>query len=309
MDTSHSVLLSKYLNIYQRNPNSRVFAPLGECYRQAGMLEDALQVLKNGLKSHPDYTLAYVVLAQCYCDQKKYLNSYNVLKSLSKKHVDNIKLQRIFAQTCIELEKFSESLNAYKYVLFFNPSDDEAKENILRLESREKTYNDSSSDDEVEALPTQETDWIAKQQGIETDEVAEASNENFSEWEMKKIAPEEKEEVKEALEVPAKVEGTNVKEKKVPEDIGIEDSPLMTHTMVDIYLAQQHYENALKLLERILDVNPKDIKSREKYDKVQRMLNGEGADQKKEKRKENYDVIEGAFLSFYEKIKERSKRS
>ena len=118
---SHSALLSKYLEQYKRRPQSRVFAPLAEAYRKLGMLDEALKVLKEGIKRNPSYVLGYLVLAQCYADQFQWDRVHQTLLPLITHHKDNIALQKLFAKSCLETGELELALETYKWLLFLNP--------------------------------------------------------------------------------------------------------------------------------------------------------------------------------------------
>jgi tetratricopeptide (TPR) repeat protein len=60
---NNSVFL-KYYNRWQENPRSIVFVPVAEYFMRYGMLGDALNVLRAGLKHHPDLISANIVMAR-----------------------------------------------------------------------------------------------------------------------------------------------------------------------------------------------------------------------------------------------------
>ena len=62
--------IDRCLAILADNPHSQVFAALAEAYRRRGEFGRAFSVCKSGLKHHPDYGPAYVVLAKLYLHQK-----------------------------------------------------------------------------------------------------------------------------------------------------------------------------------------------------------------------------------------------
>jgi tetratricopeptide (TPR) repeat protein len=62
--------IDRCLAILADNPHSQVFAALAEAYRRRGEFGRAFSVCKSGLKHHPDYAPAYVVLAKLYLHQK-----------------------------------------------------------------------------------------------------------------------------------------------------------------------------------------------------------------------------------------------
>jgi len=55
---------------YAENPDGRYFAPLADAYRKAGRVDDALQLVAQGLTKHPDYLSAHIVLGRCHLDKK-----------------------------------------------------------------------------------------------------------------------------------------------------------------------------------------------------------------------------------------------
>ncbi|MBD3299092.1 MAG: tetratricopeptide repeat protein [candidate division Zixibacteria bacterium] len=62
--------IERCLAILADNPHSQVFAALAEAYRRRGEFGRAFAVCKSGLKHHPDYAPAHVVMAKLYLHQK-----------------------------------------------------------------------------------------------------------------------------------------------------------------------------------------------------------------------------------------------
>lgn len=54
--------------ILAQNPNSTIFASLADAYRKKGMLDKAHKVCEAGLKVHPHYGLAHLVMAKICLD-------------------------------------------------------------------------------------------------------------------------------------------------------------------------------------------------------------------------------------------------
>lgn len=61
--------IDKCLAILAQNPHSRVFAALADAYRKRGDFGKAFSICKGGLKHHPDYAPAHVVMAKLYLHQ------------------------------------------------------------------------------------------------------------------------------------------------------------------------------------------------------------------------------------------------
>ena len=49
---------------YERNPSSRVFAPLAEGYRRLKMLDEAFDVASRGVRQHPDFAAGRIAYAR-----------------------------------------------------------------------------------------------------------------------------------------------------------------------------------------------------------------------------------------------------
>lgn len=64
--------IGKCEKILQSDPNSQIFAALAEAYRKKGNLDKAFQICQNGLKIHPEYGSAHVVMAKVNLDRGLY---------------------------------------------------------------------------------------------------------------------------------------------------------------------------------------------------------------------------------------------
>ena len=56
-------IIYEYLKKYQEDPSSRVFAPLAESYRKAGLADEAIEIAREGLRVHPNFVGGRVALA------------------------------------------------------------------------------------------------------------------------------------------------------------------------------------------------------------------------------------------------------
>lgn len=291
---NQSALLAKYFTMYKKNPRSRVFAPLAESFRKLGMLEDAYKVLKEGIRNHPNYTLGYIVLSHCYYDEGKYELVYNTLRPIINQNADNISLQKIFAQACIHLGHLEEALDTFKYLLFMNPKDKFFAEQVKRLEDdlmvghkklsldqlikapdmpQISERQDSFDDDWVQVdfnrppkeepkpllevvkpqVPSEDDQWVMKKSGLEDHPILK--NESIQEKGLDDdFYADEFEEEGDIDEVNASSISS--------------DTPIVSHTLIDLYCAQHYYDKAIELLEKILELNPNDISSTQKLKKV-----------------------------------------
>ncbi|MGZ3788366.1 MAG: tetratricopeptide repeat protein [Bacteriovorax sp.] len=129
-----SPLFLKYQSDFEKNPRSRVFAPLAETYRKLGMTDKAMEILSQGIRFHPSYVMGYLGLAFCYFDLKQFNLAYTTLRPLIESNRDNLRMQKLFSEVCLELGKQEEALETLKYLLFINPRDKDVAEQVTRLE-------------------------------------------------------------------------------------------------------------------------------------------------------------------------------
>jgi tetratricopeptide (TPR) repeat protein len=64
--------IDKCQKILELDPNSQIFAALAEAYRKRGDLERAFRICQNGLRVHPSYGSAHVVMAKINLDRGLY---------------------------------------------------------------------------------------------------------------------------------------------------------------------------------------------------------------------------------------------
>ncbi|MFA6237343.1 MAG: tetratricopeptide repeat protein [Bacteriovorax sp.] len=300
-----SPLFLKYQTDFEKNPRSRVFAPLAETYRKLGMTDKAMEILSEGIRYNPSYVMGYLGLAFCYFDLKQFNLAYSTLRPLIESNRDNLRLQKLFSEVCLELGKQEEALETLKYLLFINPRDKDVAESVARLEREvedrykpqhkpiiipEKELTSESHDDNslhfnIDKLDTSKKsesndfdDWMAidlstesKSKGKNNQEIS--STTNFDQWNVRKGD--------QSLQAPVQTTNVNKIEplvdlnfrKEVPEESVKEDNaPLVTHTLVDLYCGQGHIEKALEVLEKILLLNPNDQKTVKKIKEIQALV-------------------------------------
>ncbi len=280
-----SPLIEKYKKAYDADPSSRVFAPLANSYRKMGMLKEAQEILKVGIKHNPSYVLGYLTLALCYFDLNRPKLAYETLKPWIEQNRENIQLQKLFGRICIKVDQLEEALNTYKYLLFINPHDEEAQKNVLDLEDSylkveiaENVKRGSSSDIfELDSINSAPNNYSDRSKDIHDDEWVQV---NLGQDLEKTVKPElrlgSKSDSETKIDVDLDVDAEEQTEMIVGEinqtvdgvDNITERGPLATHTLVDLYIAQNHQQKALQVLDKILELNPNDQKTIEKMDEI-----------------------------------------
>lgn len=131
---SMSPIIYDYLRKYQEDPTSRIFAPLAEAYRKAGLIDEAIEIAKEGLQVHPSFIGGRVALARALFDKGSYEEVLNELAPVVRDVPDNLVAQRLLAESCLMLGRLAEALGAYKMLLYFTPGDQEIARLVQELE-------------------------------------------------------------------------------------------------------------------------------------------------------------------------------
>ena len=82
--------ISRLSEILAKDPSSRLFYPLAEEYVKNKMLEEAVQVLTDGLQRHPTFQGARVTLGKIYLEQGKIADARAAFEIVVKAHPDNL---------------------------------------------------------------------------------------------------------------------------------------------------------------------------------------------------------------------------
>jgi tetratricopeptide (TPR) repeat protein len=131
----HSLIYS-YLKRYQDDPSSRVFAPLAEAYRKAGLIDEAVAVAREGIVLHPKFMGGRVALARALFDKKLFQEVVDELSPIVHDIPDNLVVQRLLAESYLMLGQVAESLSAYKMLLYFAPQDSDIAQIVQELEAQ-----------------------------------------------------------------------------------------------------------------------------------------------------------------------------
>lgn len=149
-DNINLEFIERYQKLYEKDPKSKVFAPLGEAYRKMGLIKEALLILQTGVKLHPHFASGRVAYAKVLVDQKEYAKASEQLLIATDLSPENLLAQKLLAECFIHLRKTKEALKAFKMVMFLNPNDAHAQMHIKKLES---LTADEYEDDVFEMKP------------------------------------------------------------------------------------------------------------------------------------------------------------
>lgn len=133
---SFSPVLYDYLKRYQDDPTSRVFAPLAEAYRKAGLIDEAIEIARDGLAVHPNFVGGRVALARALFEKGSFQEVVDELTPIIADVPDNLVAQRLLGDSCLMLGRIAEALGSFKMLLYYHPNDPEVARLVKELEAK-----------------------------------------------------------------------------------------------------------------------------------------------------------------------------
>ena len=130
---SASAEIGKYLEILVKDPRSRVFAPLAEAYRKAGLLDDAIETALEGLRHHPPYLGGRVALGRAYYDKRQYAEAESEMRQVVRAAPDNLMAHKVLGQIAFRQGDSAAAEKAARMVLLLDPRDEEARQLLDRI--------------------------------------------------------------------------------------------------------------------------------------------------------------------------------
>jgi tetratricopeptide (TPR) repeat protein len=142
MNNDVSAFVERYQLLYEKDPTSKVFAPLAEAYRRMGLLDEAIDLAKSGVALHPHFASGRVALGKCYAQKGELEKAIEHLKAAVDLSPENLLAHQILAECFVKIKKPADALNEFKMVLFLNPDDDKVAQIVRKLE--EALYADQT---------------------------------------------------------------------------------------------------------------------------------------------------------------------
>lgn len=126
--------IERYQLELEKNPRSRVFAPLAEAYRKMGLLDEALRICRIGIQANPEFAGGRVAYSKVLIESKSFAEALAQLEKAVQISPDNLLAHSLMGDTLLELRRPKEALKAFKMVLFFNPEDEKARQAVRKWE-------------------------------------------------------------------------------------------------------------------------------------------------------------------------------
>ena len=144
MTTVKPSILNHYVQLYQKNPNSRLFAPLADLYRRAGNTDKALNICQKGIRLFPKWALGYVTLAMIWLDLNKQNLAQQTLETAIQLSPENLLAHKLLGQMWIQQKNSAKTLETYQTILCLDPEDKKARRIIQKLKEAHTVIQDET---------------------------------------------------------------------------------------------------------------------------------------------------------------------
>ncbi len=164
-DDSRLSEIEEYNKKLTNNPESLVFVPLAEAYRKRGRLDEAIETCLKGLRLHPTYMSARMVLGRAYMEKAMSEKAVVEFCKVASADTNNIMAHTLLGQLYMQQEKYANAIEAYQKVLSLNPEDGNVQQKLNQVLELARRDNSRSQKD-VSAETEQEFKAPNKKQDI-----------------------------------------------------------------------------------------------------------------------------------------------
>lgn len=279
-----------------RDPNSKLFIPLAEEYKKAGMFDEAIEVLAKGLERQPGYMSARVALGKIYFERGMLEEAKAEFEKVIGVIPDNLYAHKKLAEIYRDLGERERAVKEFKTVLKLNPMDEWAATNLSDIEEvpkprpavpvQETARDREAVDLKMEAFAGKEKSpppQPVPDESLVGEEVIEGIDELFSEAgaeaEVAEVAEaveamagvEEAEAVEEAIEAEELPEEEVLSFEEISEEPAIAfeekktaakkeavvpEQPSLSLYDADPYILQDKYMDAMSIYRKLLSIEP-----------------------------------------------------
>jgi len=268
-----------------KDPNSKLFIPLAEEYKKAGMFDEAIGVLTKGLECQPEYMSARVSLGKIYIERSMLDEARAEFEKVISAIPDNLYAHKKLAEIYRNLGEKDRAVKEFKTVLKLNPMDEWAVTSLSDIEGEPELPK------EPEKAKTAET--ILSEQALTETEEEKPSEVSTGEEVMEgieQILPEA--ELEEAQLEPI-TEAEELHEEEpfsfesiFKEDVAVEDQkednvseqPFLSVYDADPYISQGKYMEAMSIYRKLLSLEPDDVHVMQRVEELKALLKLLGKD-------------------------------
>ena len=289
------------------DPNSKLFIPLAEEYKKAGMFDEAIDVLIKGLEKQPGYMSARVSLGKILFERGMLQEAKAEFEKVIGAIPDNLYAHKRLSEIYRDLGERDRAVKEFKTVLKLNPMDEWAATNLSDMEGGSKPrpkVQETAKDKETfhfkpEVLTEIEEEKSSQPQRVSdeipvSEEIIEGVD--IASSETVEVAEEAVGDVIEAEELPEEeiLSFENIfkeSEIAVESDIRrggekeeiikkeeVSEQPSLSIDDADPYITQDKFMEAMNIYRRILSIDPGNMHVMQRIEELRALLKLLGKD-------------------------------
>ncbi len=232
----------------QSNPGSPLFARLADEYLEMGNPGEALKVLLEGLRTHPDYVTAHFILAKTYLSLRRYRDAREELNMVVRMLPTCVPAYELLERSR-ELELNYPPVDVVEIEETTVPEPDEEVPSLRRKGRRKSDRKDLIPGEELFTSPGHRSLAPPLKKAPPAASRVESMSTTLD---IESLATS-----LENARIPVIRESDLIPEKSEPEEqkVDLEKRPV-TETLAKIYIQQEKYKEAIIEYERLIMKNP-----------------------------------------------------
>lgn len=223
-----------------KDPNSKLFILLAEEYKKAGMFDEAINVLTEGIEKQPSYMSARVSLGKIYLERGMLDEARTEFEKVVHTIPENLYAHKKLAEIYRDLGERDRAEEEFKAVLKLNPIDEWALTSLADIEKVYQLQPEAQAIEKVEEKPKAEQELAI---GIEEEELSEIS---LSEEPLQKES--------------------------------LPSTPLLSLADADAYIFQGKYIAAIDIYKKLLSIEPNNMQVMQRIEELKALLKLLGED-------------------------------
>jgi tetratricopeptide (TPR) repeat protein len=289
------------------DPNSKLFIPLAEEYKKAGMFDEAIDVLIKGLEKQPGYMSARVSLGKILFERGMLQEAKAEFEKVIGAIPDNLYAHKRLSEIYRDLGERDRAVREFKTVLKLNPMDEWAATNLSDMEGGSKPHpkvQETAKDKETFHFEPEAVTEIEEEKSSQPQRVSDEIPVSEEIIEGLDIAPSE------TVEVAEEAVGDVIEAEELPEEeilsfenifkeseIAVEsetrrggekeeiikkeevsEQPSLSIDDADPYITQDKFMEAMNIYRRILSIEPGNMHVMQRIEELRALLKLLGKD-------------------------------
>jgi tetratricopeptide (TPR) repeat protein len=161
----------------EKDPFSKLFVPLAEEYKKAGMYDEAIDVLAKGLEKQPGYLSARVSLGKIYIERGLPDKARSEFEKVIEAIPDNLYAHKKLAEIYKDLGEKDNAVKEFKTVLRLNPADEWAATTLAEIEEKPEKAVPKGAEEIIAEPPLAEEKVVEEMQGVKPPDITPGGEE------------------------------------------------------------------------------------------------------------------------------------